>query len=337
MGSLYDQARLPVFTCQGIECDYPTFASLGMNSSCQDVTNDTISECITSKTTNKDSCQLKTPAGAELYVGTFYSAATSVTHTNLNVSVEINARDRQRSANMSVVRIPSNNLVKDDWKTGMQVYDCGFQYSAIEYSGWRMINGTLLPGTRKPYAFESKKEQPPFSELLHNHTVVNPEFTHNRTFYISFWDKLYFQQVLEDAFPPASAGKLGAAFKSSALYLSEDIPTTIAKIGDAISDRMLSGPNAVNITGRTYGQEVFIVVQWAWISLPAALVLATCLFLAAVMLFTYKGDQLVWKSSLTPLLMTDVSYPLSAAHQRPVWSDAQRRNRAAAIVNHLTK
>ncbi|KAI4596538.1 hypothetical protein KJ359_005294 [Pestalotiopsis sp. 9143b] len=193
-----------------------------------------------------------------------------------------------------------------------------------------MINGTIIPGTRPPHAVNLTQQGP-----MLGYTVLDTTFKYNQTFYINYLDVNNLKDKLEDAFKPAEPNIV--ALSSVALYISQDIPISIANISTAISDRMLSGPNATEIAGRVLAQVTFISVQWAWMSLPAALVVASCASLAVVMLLTRRAEQLIWKSSLTPLLMTELSYPLSMAHQRPVWNQVQLKARTTEIMNHLTR
>ncbi|KAI1856039.1 hypothetical protein JX265_011936 [Neoarthrinium moseri] len=328
-GALYDQARLPAFVCQGIICDYPTFASLGVSSNCQDVRQTTVVNC-TGQDEARENCVLTTPSQSVLFASTSFSDRLGFGHTRLNTSLTRNpSREIGAVLSLSVVRLPDVGT-RDTWMDGMEVHDCLFRLSAIEYANWRMVNGTILPGLRTPYTMNITQ---PGS--LTGYTVLDTAFQHNRTFYINFMDSNNMVNMLEEAFAPVEPNVV--TLKNVPLYISEGIPTTIAKISDAISDRMISGPNFTEKTGRVYTQETFITVHWHWISLPASLVFAACGLLAAVMLLTHQADQLIWKSSLTPLLMTEVSYPLSTAHQRPIWTNTQLKTRTTVIANHLTR
>lgn len=330
-GALYDQAKPPAFTCQGIVCDYPAFASLGVDGNCQDVTATTIVNC-TGQDTAEDHCYFTTPGNSVLFAQSFFSAHFGFGHTRFNTSSTQHEDGLGSLISVGIIRFlgDDDTDTRDTWMDKMQVYDCAFELSAAEYTGWRMVNGTLISGTRTPYAVNLTQPGP-----MLGYTVLDTTFKYNQTFYINYLDVNNLKDKLEDAFKPAEPNIV--ALSSVALYISQDIPTSIANISTAITDRMLSGPNATEIAGRVLAQVTFISVQWGWMSLPAALVVASCAFLAAVMLLTHRAEQLIWKSSLTPLLMTELSYPLSMAHQRPIWNQVQLKARTTEIVNHLTR
>lgn len=331
-GALYDQAKLPAFTCQGVVCDYPNFASLGVNGNCRDVTATTVVNC-TGQDTSEDHCQLTTPDNSVLFAQSFFSAHFGFGHTRLNTSIMPHADSSGSLVSVSIVRLLGGDDDSDNratWMDKMQVYDCIFGLSAIEYANWRIVNGTIIPGSRTPYTVNLTEPGP-----MLGYTVLDSAFKYNGTFHINYLDVNNLEDMLTEAFKPAEPNIV--TLSSVALYISQNIPTSIANMSAAISDRMLSGPNATEITGRVLAQVTFIDVQWGWISLPAALVVASCTFLAVVMLLTHRAEQLIWKSSLTPLLMTELSYPLSMAHQRPVWNQVQLKARTTEIVNHLTK
>ncbi|KAI0125426.1 hypothetical protein BJ170DRAFT_727395 [Xylariales sp. AK1849] len=62
-----------------------------------------------------------------------------------------------------------------------------------------------------------------------------------------------------------------------------------------------------------------------------------CLILLSTIYLTHGAEQLIWKSSLTPILLSETSWPLSTAGQRPPWLNAQLEARTVVIANHLTK
>lgn len=66
--------------------------------------------------------------------------------------------------------------------------------------------------------------------------------------------------------------------------------------GDGISDNV--GP----VTGMVWENQTCVLVNWAWISLPAALLLLTIVFLILTVLRTNSKGARVWKSSMLAVL-----------------------------------
>ncbi|KAK7977398.1 hypothetical protein PG988_004888 [Apiospora saccharicola] len=110
----------------------------------------------------------------------------------------------------------------------------------------------------------------------------------------------------------------------------------MANISKSMSYRMLSGPNATVTNVPVLKEQIVITVRWVWISLPAALLVAMCLFLLVIIYQTHRAEHLIWKSSLTPLLLSQESYPMSRAGQKPLWTRSYLKMRTAVITNHLT-
>lgn len=208
------------------------------------------------------------------------------------------------------------------------IYECTFELCAVEYAGWRVVNGTVSLGSRTPYALNLTQ-----GGLVAEFTVLDSAFTHNRTFYVNHEDTNNIYNLLEKTFPPAAS----TIDVNEPLYTSQDIPGKMANTSTAMAYRMLSGPKMTETQVPVYVQETFISVQWVWLSLPAFMVLASCLLLMAIMWQTHRADQLVWKSSLTPILMSETSYALATAGERPLWTRTQLQARTATIVHHLTK
>ncbi|KAK8133807.1 hypothetical protein PG984_005819 [Apiospora sp. TS-2023a] len=210
----------------------------------------------------------------------------------------------------------------------MKVHECTYTLTAVEYTNWSVINGIITPGLMKTYPLNLTH-----SRGLYEYTVLDPAFPYNSTFMISFTDKRNIREILEEAFVPASTGSV---LLNVPLYNSPDIPMTMTNVSMAMSWRMLSGPNATVTRVPVLEPQTVITVRWVWISLPAVLVFTMCLFLLVIIYQTHHAQHLIWKSSLTPLLLSQESYPMSRAGQKPLWTRSYLKMRTAVITNHLT-
>ena len=65
-------------------------------------------------------------------------------------------------------------------------------------------------------------------------------------------------------------------------------------------------PISVRYTGTGTQDELFVVVRWQWLSLPATLVFLSVLFLISEMLQTWKDHVRVWKNSALALLFCGI-------------------------------
>lgn len=211
----------------------------------------------------------------------------------------------------------------------MKVHECTFALNAIEYTNWSVTNGTISLGLTKPCPLNNTAPG-----YLDGYTVLDSSFPYNRTFIIHVIDIRNIRWILGDAFAPASTGTV---LLNIPLYESPGIPKTMTIVSMAMSWRMLSGPNATVTRVPVLDQQIVITVRWVWISLPAVLVFSMCLFLLVMIYQTHYAEHLVWKSSLRPLLMSQESYTMSRAGQKPIWTRAYLRMRTAVVTNHLTK
>ncbi|KAK7921262.1 hypothetical protein PG985_009284 [Apiospora marii] len=330
--ALYSEPQLPDLVCPGSVCEYPPFASIGITTNCQDVTIPTRENCTQDKRTGAQRCIFTTPAGLQLYGKTAFSAHWGFTHTRVNTSLDNTVGDwspmNDALLRFGVIRFAPNFASYSTWKDGMKVHECTYALSAFEYSDWSITNGTINPGLTKAYPLNLTEPGYPSG-----YTVLDQTFPHNRTFSVNFMDMNNMRQILEDALAPAPPDSVRL---NVLLYDSADIPATMANISKSMSHRMLSGPNATVTNVPVLKEQIVITVRWAWISLPTALVAAMCLFLLVIIYQTHRAEHLIWKSSLTPLLLSQESYPMSRAGQKPLWTRSYLKMRTAVITNHLT-
>ncbi|KAF4835895.1 hypothetical protein CGCTS75_v002497 [Colletotrichum tropicale] len=89
------------------------------------------------------------------------------------------------------------------------------------------------------------------------------------------------------------------------LYKANSVVQSIQNMADAITTEMRRNGSSVNpqqtIQGLVWIQQQFVVVRWAWLALPATMLVLTSLFLAATIVETRRKDVGVWLSS--PLVL----------------------------------
>lgn len=166
------------------------------------------------------------------------------------------------------------------------------------------------------------------------------EFLETDTFTVYYLDYDYIGRVLANVIDLSLSARgdiIEPHGYEIAFYNSPNISATVENITTSMSYRLLSGPNATAVHGNVYALQTYVSVRWAWITLPVVVELAACGLLAAVIIMTRRARHLVWKSSLTPLLLTDDSYPSLHPAEDPPWTITQRRERKNVIINHVTK
>ncbi|KAK7968890.1 hypothetical protein PG988_007963 [Apiospora saccharicola] len=156
--SLYDEPQLPDLHCPGSVCTYPSFASIGVSSECQDVTAGSQANCTirTSPPTQSqyETCNVTTPGGFQLpglqvhtdneaplgMTGSSSSTKETVSPGRVGVDVLLE---------FGVLQYPDES---GDFKAHMQVHECTMRMCAAEYTGWSSTSETVHPGLLKTYA-----------------------------------------------------------------------------------------------------------------------------------------------------------------------------------------
>ncbi|KAK8094663.1 hypothetical protein PG997_001348, partial [Apiospora hydei] len=199
--ALYGELQLPDLVCPGSVCQYPAFASMGITSSCQDVTRLAQTNCSQEKQSFREMCAVTTPDGSRLYGNTGFSAHWGFTYTRVNTSLTIVSRAPDDLLHFGVIRFAPGNADSTTWKDGMKVYDCSFSLSVLEYTGWTIANGTINPGLIEAYSLNLTEPGPQIG-----YTVLDPAFPYNSTFSINYLDMNNMKNILEDVLAPIPFG-----------------------------------------------------------------------------------------------------------------------------------
>ncbi|ETS79057.1 hypothetical protein PFICI_08910 [Pestalotiopsis fici W106-1] len=331
--ALYSDIRLPGLTCPTGSCDYEPYGSFAVTSQCDDVSSTTTSDCKTSNSSYGESCTFTTPSGYNISAHTSFSAHTGFTYTKINTTEDAlgTASDSRADDIFTVGLVRFQGSQTDEtWKDGMEAYECVFRYCAKQYTDWSVVNGSVIAGQEQAYTVNLTTQGPDIG-----YTVLDEEnYPFNGSFSIWYQDLANMHTILADAFEPAGTSTLNVI---NSLYVADDIPQLMANVSSAMSYRMMYGPNSTETLFPAYEEATFMEVYWLWLILPALLVLASVLLLMVVVLVTHREKQLIWKSSLTPFLMSETSWPLMTAAQRPLWTKTGLDSRTAVIANHLTK
>jgi hypothetical protein len=331
--ALYGDIRLPGMTCPTGSCDFEPFGSFAITSECENVSTSTTSDCQSSNTTGSEYCTFTTPSGYNISAHTSFSAHTGFTYTKINTTedslgsgVDVRADD---IFTLGLLRFQGSQTATT-WKDSMEAYECVFRYCAKEYTDWIVANGSVITGQEQAYPVNLTQQGPDIG-----FTVLDEEsYPYNGSFSIWYQDWANMHTILADAFEPAGSSTMEVI---NSLWVADDIPQLMANVSSAMSYRMMYGPNSTATRFPAYEEATFMEVYWLWLILPALLVLASCLLLVVVMWVTHREKQLIWKSSLTPFLLSETSWPLIAAGQRPLWTKTGLDTRTGVIANHLTK
>lgn len=334
--SLDYEPQLPNLSCPGSLCKYPPFASLGVASECQDVTKRSQRACYPYGTGRI--CSFTSPSGFQLQ--TWLMAYNASEQPSINIS--ITSQDFSPYSKilegglLSQLAILMTPSVYYDQSNDSQILECTIRLCAIEYTEWNATYGIINPGRTKTFPL-SHTNSTALGDMdkndIANFTVTDPGFDYQRKFGITFLNLVSILYILDTNLVVDDYGDNAYAFLSS----SHNIAAIVNRVTTSLSYQMIDGPNATVTSVPVWNDVITITVHWAWISLPVTLVLAACLFLLVIVYQTHHAGHLIWKSSLTPLLLLQESYPLLSAGDKPVWTQFYLKKRTAVIANHLTQ
>jgi hypothetical protein len=134
-------------------------------------------------------------------------------------------------------------------------------------------------------------------------------------YYISFDTLSGLADQLIDLFNDNSSSQsdttMSPTLSISGLLQMSNITEVVESISTSLTDTIRAAEPSGRDPGRAFKDETFIDVRWLWIILPLCVVLGSDMLLSAAMIATRKHNDVLWKSSVFPLLM---SY-LDIAHE----------------------
>lgn len=319
ISGVFDQVYSPPFSCSVTNCTYPEFTTLGVCSRCDDVTSEVTTTCekFSSGTLlwgSATRCYFATPSGFNLTAFDYLSGPGQSSHTLANTSIA--DFNRNTSAIMHLALATFNTTAYDaengfdrNWMDSVRAYECLFSLCANVLSDWAITNGTLRPGNMSTSALTllSAEEE---GYAGHSTFIVpdGDDFPGNRTFVVNFIDQTGLYNALFNVLAPStSRGGLTSGMTienalTQVLFTRPDVPATFQNMATGMSNVMMSGPNSELVSGKAYGDEVYIQVNWPWLALSVVLEIIMALFLAGTVYQTHKTGQNAWKSSLLPLI-----------------------------------
>lgn len=315
--AFYDLETPDLFNCTS-NCTWDqSYTSLGFSMACTNVTQATYdTKNCTGYTNGTHICDYTTPGNVNFTTGeaeTMWSTVLAIqAATPYYFGINSTFQTSPVSPNFmrfAVFRQPSG-YVKDD-TTVEETLECDLSFAAHTYSNVTSVGndfnfGSIETTPLDPGSFIDVGNWHNQSYVLFNTTGL-PEFR------VSIWDL----GALLSFFPSDHfSGKL-ALGESPASYSAgitpgvwspgRNVSQVLEKMAKGMTDQLRSTYNA-NASGLTATSVVLIRVQWPWLALPFAVVLAAAVLLLAEMVESRRSRNInLWKSSSTALLYHSVS------------------------------
>jgi hypothetical protein len=346
VNGVYNVVKDPPFSCPGSTCSYPTFTTFGICSECDDITS-TIKKTRLN-TTWGELWAFRTPSNLTLQASAASDAHSGFRHTLINATADyVNSEfaGLGMPVRTSIIRFPDDESTgrsnMSNWMDTMQAYECILSFCGRRYVNWNTTNGTLSRGEEQIIKLNNSDipaEGEPWFRVL---APLDPSESlgtsdGNNSFRVNYLDGENIATILASVF---TSGQIpsGQQIGAVALYSSPDIIATMDNVAKGMSYRMMSGPNSTTVYGEVYSTQTYIRVRWPWITLLVALDVASSFCLIAAIIMTRQTKQRIWKSSLAPFLLSDISYPLTSASKRPFGGYEQRQSRSRTIASHLSR
>ncbi|KAI0160636.1 hypothetical protein GGR57DRAFT_499313 [Xylariaceae sp. FL1272] len=345
VNGIYGVAKDPPFACAGASCSYPDFTTFGVCSECLDVTSATSKKQV--NISFGEAWSLTTPNNLSMQASAYVDAHSGFGHTTINAtsrSLNSGFAGLGMPMNTSIIRFQDKNgTTIENWLDTMEAYQCVISYCARRFVNWKTV-GSNTTGEQQIIKLNNS-DVPAYGAPWYR--VLAPldpadsldTGTANNSFTINYLDGENLAEILSSVFSVSNELSSAQQVGAGALYTSSDIIASVDNMAKDVSYHMMSSPgNSTTTYGDVYATETYMRVRWPWIALLVIIAVAAAFCLITVIILTSRGRQVTWKSSLTPLLMSDIAYPLTTRAGKASGADyMQLQSRTRTIASHLTR
>jgi hypothetical protein len=307
VNAIFDSPTVNVWTCpSNSSCVWATAATLGVCSSCTNVTAETEKYCPKVQSYSPKVCDYTTPSNFTLQSISFSASADSNYMTRINTT----ARTTTTTDKGGIMSFATLLL---DPSGSMDVHECSLSWCAKTFSDVT-AQGSSFSVHVDYYPLNAKSNWiGPFGNPFVIYeapsgfpTSLNSTFTVQVTnamalsnFLVSV---LNTGSLIEYAFGQSgfsSTFTLGPAIMNnpSTPYMADSIATSLTN-----TLRNLTTDYITHNLGDSAVQIQYIRVRWEWLALPASIVLLGILLLLTTMIESHRNKALVWKCSSLALL-----------------------------------
>jgi hypothetical protein len=290
------------FSCTTANCTWPPFYTLGICSSCANVTDQTNTTCTPGKRVR--SCNYTLPSGLRLSNSHYYNTSRAYEPT-----VDATARTGEFDLNSITAWLVNAGIVRFYKETPgwprTESFECGLSWCAKRYSAVNVTAGNISTPDIRSYPLRSPKAY--FNEESLNSFVVSDDDDidfngPDRIFIVNANNHKELSTWLADTFFNTSDKEAVAR----ALYMQSNISQIFENIANSMTNKIREGPNATKIYGTSYREETYIHVTWAWLILPGVVVFMAVVLLAASIVSSRGLNGGLWKNSALALLFTQI-------------------------------
>lgn len=319
---LLGQSPGQTYTCSTGNCSYPAINTLGICSTCEDVTKESIfSNCSQSITPDSggayaETCNLTTPGNVTLSVtqDSTYQFEWLVSNATL-ASYQSGIGGFQfdnGSFSPDIVNFAmytwngSSSPDPGSFAPGIAVQECSIYFCERDYTSFQVIDGIANAWTMTERALTvhaaEEGDDGAFYELVSEG---------GNSYLLGALDQQAFSGVIYDALVVSMQGQdmFSAPSLIGNILWTNGINNNITQLFNSFDEAMttyLRLANSTVVAGEAYRQEVYVKVRWQWFGFPAGLATVATVFQVATILVNRSKNVEVWKSSALPLIVRGV-------------------------------
>lgn len=321
---IYQNPWSPLFNCTS-NCTWEQeYISLGFDSSCANVTAETLStrQCITSGDNGMVTCDFTTPGNVSLTtlnVPTTWRSVAIVNGSSLLKNFNDSDGGYPSDLPPGLVRTAIWTNITGNTVSGVNVDSSGFGGSIIECTlslvAWRSsnvfsISNRFTTGIKEKILLEKGSAV----STVSGYTNVE-RFWFNQSSLPSLYvlstnigalvsfltSPTIFGQMLEGESMPAYTQGITAAL------INQNATTIFTKVAESMTSQLQESNTGILAHGLTSKAIVYIRIRWIWMSLPLAVDIAGVALLALTIFSSRRGNGVpLWKSSPAALLFHSV-------------------------------
>ncbi|KAK4079076.1 hypothetical protein Trihar35433_181 [Trichoderma harzianum] len=332
MQGIYLDSIQPTLTCPSGNCTWTDIHTLGVCSSCQDITSKLTRNCTNSQfvdfleevSPDISQCDFKTPhnqtlmtvfatvTGAEGIFGTQWNASALFTNAEATdapatlISFEaVQALAMPNSSSVDVLR----DLPVAGWSCTLSL--CAKTYPFINVTNG-VINvtapeedGLLFANTVPPYLTLYSNT----SSAVGNYSFQEVDFENLNSYLSVLFSTGFFSEGINTINTNALVyldNAPEAPPVGSRLGLEVDIDAAMNRLASSMTEPIRSSQNSTANAGQTLVEKTFIHVSWGWLALPIALAVLSFVLVIAAIAVTRQSGVEVWKNEVLPLLFAQM-------------------------------
>lgn len=268
--------------CVSGTCAWPRFSTLGVTSSCKNVTNGT------TVSGSRDSFyEYKSPSGFYMDEIFLHNSSSQLDHLR-NLT----------SPTASIVKMAIANIKSPFSRHHPDVSECEVRWCAKIFNNVTVTNGTLSAGhiDEVPLRFAELNTTDVKHPVVRFKGMTDDLQLASRTFEINTSDWLLTVAYLAGLFSSIASDDVSSIMRT-AIDISPSVTGMLANISTSMTYAIGNNPSGSKVIGKVITEEQFIRVSWYWIILPVAEILMGLAFLGATILYTQRKGITTWKSS----------------------------------------